>query len=282
MADNYVKYGSRGIEEPSNRAYDTRRDDDTFKTPSITLYDIDFSILWFLKNVIVPKIEENGKMINVPVYMAAGEKWVQIQRNGYIRDKSRKVMTPIITLRRNSMENDPSVPKLDVPAENRGDTIIVFPDRQFNNTNDWIHKTELTKKSKTYYVSVMPEHVLVSYDIHIWTDLTTQMNSIVEQILPKDRLPWGDIMQFTTRVGNFSFETMNNAGEDRLVRCTIPIEVQGILQNEYEGDVSTIQKAHSIKRVDFINEVEQTEIYPDHKPKIIRFGKSRLPSKKFD
>ena len=32
----------------------------------------------------------------------------------------------------------------------------------------------------------------------------------------------------------------------------------------------------------FENEVEQTEIYPDHKPKIIRFGKSRLPERNFD
>jgi len=282
MADNFVKYGSRGIDEGRNRAYDTRRDDDIFKTPSITLYDIDFSILWFLKNKIIPKIEENGKMINVPVYMAAGEKWAQIQRNGYIRDKSRKVMSPIITLKRNSMTADTSVPKLDVPADNRGTQLIIFPDQQLNNTNDWIHKTELSKKSKTYFLSVLPDHVLVSYDIHIWTDLTTQMNTIVEQVLPHDRMPWGDIMQFTTRVSDYSFETINNSGEDRLVRCSIPITVSGLLQNEYEGDVASIRKAHSIKRVDFMNEIEQEEIYPDHMPRIINSARSRIPTKKFD
>ena len=88
-------------------------------------------------------------------------------------------------------------------------------------------------------------------------------------------------MSFTTTIGDYSFETINSTGEDRIVRCQVPLEVAGILQSEYEMKESTIRKAHTVKRVDFRNEVEQEEIYVDHKPKIIRMGGSRRPSKNF-
>jgi hypothetical protein len=281
MAYNYVQYGSRGIELPRNRALDTRRDDDNFTVPSITIYDIDYSILWFLKNKIAPEIIENGNVIPVPIILAAGETWSQIQRHGYLRSKDRKLMTPIITLKRNSIVSDTKVPKLDVPTENNATQLILFPDTQSNNSTDWINKSYNTKESKTYFVSVIPDHVIVSYDLYIWTDLSVQMNSIIEQIIPQDKMPWGDIIQFTTKVGDFNFETINTSGEDRIVRCQIPLEVDGILQAEYELKESSIRKAHTIKRVDFKNEVEQDEIYVDHKPKIIRSVRSRRPSKNF-
>lgn len=281
MSDE-ILHGTRGIELPRNRAYDTHRDDDTFTTPSITLFDIDYAILWHLQKRIQPEVEENGKMIPVPVTMASGEKWNQIQRHGYLRDKGRKIMTPTIVLRRLSMTADLRVPKLDVAGDNNSTQIIMFPDTQMNNTHDWIHKTHNTKKSKTYFLSVIPDHVLVSYEILIWTELQIQMNSIVEQIVPQDRMPWGDVFQFVTKIGDYSFETLNNTGEDRIIRSTIPIEVEGILQAEYELKESTIKKAHSIKRVDFINEVEQYDIYPDQKPKIIKPNYSRRPPKNFE
>jgi len=281
MSDNFVEHGSRGIELGRNRALDTRRDDDNFKVPSITLFDIDYALLWHLKNNIVLEVTENGKTIPIPIQMAAGETWSQIQRHGFLRDKGRKIMTPIVTLKRNSMTPDTRVPKLDIPGDNGATQLIMFPDQQQNNSTDWINKSYNTKESKTYFVSVIPDHVLVSYDLFIWTDLTAQMNAVVEQIVPQDRMPWGDVMQFTTKIGDYNFETINNTGEDRIVRCQIPLEVEGILQPEYEMRESTIRKAHTIKRVDFRNEVEQEEIYVDHKPKIIRMGSSRRPTKNF-
>ena len=65
MADNYIN--NPFIDPSRNRSNDTRRDNDSFKTPSITLYDIDYAILYFLKEKINFQIEENGRMINVPV-----------------------------------------------------------------------------------------------------------------------------------------------------------------------------------------------------------------------
>jgi len=57
-----------------NRAQQIRRDNDTIKTPTCTLYDIDFAIMWYLQNKIDPRVVENGTSIQVPVQYANGDK----------------------------------------------------------------------------------------------------------------------------------------------------------------------------------------------------------------
>jgi len=264
-----------------NRAYDTRRDTDSFKTPSITLYDIDYAILHFLKEKLNLQIEENGRMINVPVIYAGGETWSQIQRHGYLRDKSRKILTPIIVLKRGSLIEDDRFAQLDVRGTNSANTVRIIPNRQTHDPYDQYQKTDNSKRNFEYYLSVIPTMVKVTYDLFIWTELQTQLNVIVQKIVPQNRLVWGDTYEFTTKVGDFTFDTLNDTGNDRIIRATTQLEVDGRLQEEYELYESDVTKAHSIKRFVFENEVEQTEIYPDHKPKIIRIPKSRLPGTNF-
>lgn len=287
MADNYID--NRFTDTNRNRAYDTRRDNDSFKTPSITLYDIDYAILYFLKEKINFQIEENGRIINVPVMYAGGETWTQIQRHGYLRDKTRKILTPIIVLRRANLIEDDRFPQLDIRGTKGNNSIIIRPnrgasvsnvisDREVNDVYDQYQETENSKKNFEYYATVLPTMVKVTYDVFIWTELQTQLNSIVEKLIPQNRLVWGDSYQFTTKVGDVTFETLNDTGNDRIIRASMQLEVDGRLRESYELYESDVIKAHSLKRFVFENEVEQPEIYPDHKPKIIRIAKSRLPN----
>lgn len=277
MADNFVN----GSNDERNRAYDTRRDNDSFKTPAITLYDIDYSILHFLKEQLNLQVEENGKMVPIPVMYASGETWAQIQRHGYMRDKSKKILTPMIILKRASVSADDRFSQLDVRGQ-YAPNYIVFPDRQQHDRYDFNQETENSKRNTEYFVTGVPEFIKCFYDVYVWTELTSQMNTIIESLLPQNRLIWGDEFKFVTSVGEMSLETLNDTGQDRIIRCQFQLEVDGRLLQEYELFEASVQKAHSIKRFVFENEVEQTEIYPDHKPKIIRFGKSRLPQKNFD
>ena len=90
-----------------NRANEVRRDTDIVKTPKITIEDVDFAIISFIRDVIKPQIVENGQVIDVPVMFASGEKYVQIQSRGFMRDQKGKIMTPLISLRRsNIVERD--------------------------------------------------------------------------------------------------------------------------------------------------------------------------------
>lgn len=262
--------------DTDNRAYATRRDNDTFTTPSINLYDIDYAILYHLKNNANFEVEENGKLITVPVMFAAGEMWTQIQRNGYMRDRSRKIMTPVIAIKRDTIVADDRFTFLKVQDPSSGNRLIIHPDRQNHDPYDWINKTDFTKRNQQYFISVIPEFIRVNYTVYIWTQLTVQMNSIVEKMITLDMDMWGDSFKFVTKVGDMTFETVADSGDDRLIRTECTLTVDGQLVPEYVLRESAIRKAYSLKRVDFVNEVEQPEIYTTP-PKIIRSARSRLP-----
>jgi predicted PolB exonuclease-like 3'-5' exonuclease len=62
------------------------------------------TILYYFNNVIKPTVIQNGKRIDVPVIYANSERWNQIQKNGYFRDKKDKIMMPLITFKRTNIE----------------------------------------------------------------------------------------------------------------------------------------------------------------------------------
>jgi hypothetical protein len=83
-------------------------------------------------------------------------------------------------------------------------------------------------------------------------------------------------MQFVTSIQDYSFDITNNVGEDRVLKCTIPIMVDGYLQNQFDLKESTVQKRFTIKRVDFSSEETDEGFYVDYKPKILAPAKSRI------
>ena len=71
-----------------NRAFEQRRDNDTIKSPTIGIYDVDFAIMDWLRSVIRPFVIENNQRIDVPVMYANGESWAQYQAKGFMYDKN--------------------------------------------------------------------------------------------------------------------------------------------------------------------------------------------------
>ena len=97
-----------------NRAEQVRRDDDVVKTPKRTVYDIDYAIKWFIENEIQPQVEHNGEIIPIPVIYANGEKWDSVRRLGYARDEKGKLQSPLIILKRNTLQERDQLKKLDI------------------------------------------------------------------------------------------------------------------------------------------------------------------------
>ena len=117
-------YSSFSKDETVNRANEVRRDTDTIKTPACTIYDVDYAIISYLRDVIKPTVIEDGNTIDVPVIYANGEKWSSIQKHGYMRDQGGKLMAPLISIKRNSIVERDNLKKLDVnqnPAGNAMD-----------------------------------------------------------------------------------------------------------------------------------------------------------------
>jgi glutaredoxin len=238
-----------------NRANQIRRDDDVIRTTQRTIYDIDYAIKWYIDNEIQPQIVTNEQIISVPVIFANGEKWDNARRLGYIRDEKGMLQSPVIMLKRNSVVERDNVRTLDVnrpQAENVRVYRTKYNERNRYSDDLFPIPTNQPQQSEKVYVVDIPKYVTVEYDMLLWCDFTTQMNELVDQILPYGRFAWGnENNKFSTSIGSISFETVNTIGEDRLVRATIPLTVLGTLLSEQEARISTLRKMYSVKKLTF-------------------------------
>lgn len=244
-----------------DRVYQTRRDTDTVKSPKITLYDIDYAMLYELGENMRLKVPERGRMIDVPTIYADSETWTQIRGRGFIRDDKRKIMAPMIAIRRTGVDNDDRLPILDL---NQYVTRRKFyPYKVRANQYDRFGNQITRKPEQEYYYVDMPTYVRVSYDVMIWTHMIEQMNIIVQAMLAQSNHMWGDAYTFRVFVDSMSMNTSNNTGQDRIVTSTVPLTVDGYLREEFEYHEPTMNKAFSVKKVRFDNEREELDFYLD-------------------
>ena len=170
---------------------------------------------------------------------------------GYIRDEKGMLQSPIIVIKRNSLAERDQLRKLDINRAAAGN--VLFYKKKYNKRNRYeddvnpVFNTQPKESDEIYTINV-PEYVDLEYELLIWTDFTTQMNSIVEQIMPFGTFAWGnEFNKYKTYIRTLSFETVNTVGDDRIVRCTVPLTVNGTLLSEQEFKMSTLQKRFSTK-----------------------------------
>ena len=101
-----------------NRGYHYSRSDEDVKNAEVTLMDIDSAIMFYFNDVIKPSVEDNGENIKVPIMYASPERWKSIQRDGFMKDKKRQVITPVIVFKRNTVEKDDTLPVDKLDANN--------------------------------------------------------------------------------------------------------------------------------------------------------------------
>ena len=240
--------------DPINHRVDQiRRDDDTVKTPKITIEDIDFAMISYIRDVIKPVVVENESVIDVPVMYANGETFAQIQTKGFMRDAKGKIMTPLISITRSSIaERDPRTLGVNQNPDGNG---FVYRTK-YNNINKYDRFSLQQNKTpvQEYYIVPVPEFLDVSYEIVLWTTYTTQLNSLIEQIMPLNGFAWGTTYKFPVYISDYSFETTNTGTDDRIVRARIPFIAKGTLLMPFELKTSNVQKQFSLKRITFSNE----------------------------
>lgn len=258
MRDNKPRLDSNNPNSSGNinRAYQKRRDNDIIKVPEINLYDIDYAIMYYLREVISPKVEENGQLVDVPVMYANGETWSQIKESGFLRDNKNKVKTPLLTIRRREAYERPDVKKLEVNEGGTSRYYIRKTPRNLENTFFKERSTDNTQLGQEFYISLIPRHYKVKYDIQIWTEYEEDMNRVVESILPLSGHAWGDTLLFPSFVESFTFDTLNVPDQERIVTSNSEITVDGYLVNSFDIKKSNVEKAVSIKRVVFRGERE--------------------------
>jgi hypothetical protein len=181
-------------------------------------------------------------------------------------DKSGKLMTPVISVKRNSMTERDTLQQLAVNWVPTGDNEYarntLLHENKFSRGNQYDRFSILqnSRPKRELYVSSVPIYVDVTYDIMLWTQLNEQLNSLVEQIMPTNGVAWGTTWKFPAIISDYSFEVVNAPGEERVVQATLPMTVKASILNPFELRRSSIYKQFSIKRIAFGNETESFNV----------------------
>jgi hypothetical protein len=212
-----------------NRALQHRRDD-TIQDISVSLMDMDSAIMYYFENIIKPTVIENGETVKVPIMYSSPERWTAIQKTGFMRDKKRQVILPVIAFRRTGMEKDETMPvdKMD-PEEPK---LHYSFERKYNPRNRYDNFTvqQGLLPQREYYNVAIPDYMILSYDFIIWTHYIEQMNKLVERINWSAGSYWGerDRMRFRTNIDSFTDST-EVTDRDRIVKTEFSVSLRGYL-----------------------------------------------------
>ena len=241
-----------------NRGYLYTRTADDVGELSVKLIDIDSAILYYFDNVIQPSVEDNGENVKVPIMYASPERWKAIQRDGFMKDKKRQTITPVIAYRRTSVERDDTIPQDKLDANNPN--MFYTFEKRFSQENryDNFNVQQGLLPQKEYYNVTFPDYVVLNYDFIVWTSYIEQMNKIVEKVIYSDGAYWGDPekLRFRSRIESFT-DTTEVSDVERLVRTNFSVTLRGYLLPDGNYDHrSTTQKFISPKRITFGTETD--------------------------
>ena len=194
------------------------------------LQNIDEAIFYYFEHVIKPSVLSNGDHIDVPVIYGSGERWKLAQKDGFYRDKGGKVQTPLVMLKRESIEKRRDLGnKLDA---NNPQLYITHQER-FTSKNSYDRLSLINNRipQKEFNAVVMPDYVNLTYSGMIWTDYISQLNKIIEAVNYSSDSYWGDPERFKFMAGIDQFTNINELsdGDGRIVRSNFTLKVQGYI-----------------------------------------------------
>jgi hypothetical protein len=213
-----------------NRGNQLSFKDDNTKPFTLGIKDIDEAIMYYMEEVIQPTVMQNGVVQQVPFIYGSPERWKQIQKDGYYRDKKGKIMLPLITFKRNNIEKVRNVAnKLDA---NSPHLVYNFQKKySIKNAYDNFSILNNTKPLKTNYAVVVPDYVNMTYDFIVATYYVEQLNKIIEAINYASDSYWGnpERYQFRARIDNFATPVQVEQRGERSVKATFSLKLYGYL-----------------------------------------------------
>ena len=224
-----------------NRGTDYSMRGDTVKDISIGLEDIDNAIMYYFTNVIKPNVFHNGNQLEVPVIYGSPERWKSVQADGFYRDNSGRLMVPLIMFKRETIEKDRSIGnKLD--GNKAHNYQVVGSKYNIRNAYDQFDIINNRTPSEQYYITTVPDYLTLTYNCIIFTDFVEQNNKLVEAVEFASDAYWGDPARwkFRAMIDSIATTTMLNEGEDRAVKSSFNIKVNGyIIPDTINKDMAT-------------------------------------------
>ena len=242
------------LKETLNRAKQIKSTKGDLKQ-SITLFDIDYAMMTYLEDTLLPPLDDNGKVLKIPVIYGNSERWVGARRQGVYRDNKGKIQLPLMMIRRTSIAKDETMPMLNRHVSYSGVT-------KYSKDNRYDRFTLLgsnVKPKYEIYNITMPEYVELNYECMVWTNFTEQLNSVIEQLNYASSY-WGDKDHFKFRTSVSDYNVINEVGEgtERINRVEFTLNVKAyLLPEKFDGE-NTIKKSMSTKRVVVATETDVT------------------------
>lgn len=231
---------------------------DDVKNISVGIMDMDSAIMYYFNEVIRPEVKVNDEKVKVPCIYASPERWVQVSKQGYLRDKKRQIIVPLIVYKRTGMERNDTIPidKLDA-----NDPKIFYSFQKKYSQQNRYDKFSVLKNltpNKEYYNVAMPDYMTLTYEFTIWTSYIEQMNQIVEKINYSDGAYWGEPgkMRFRTRIESFSDSSQIDG--ERLIKTTFSVNLYGYILPETYNSKTTTQKYLTPKKLVIREDVDKS------------------------
>jgi hypothetical protein len=222
---------------------------------SVTLYDVDYAIMTYLQDVVLPPLDDNGKSLKIPVVYGNSERWEGARRNGSYRDIHGRIQLPIMMIRRASVAKNESMVML-----NRHVTYQAVTKWSKENRYDrFSAMTGFQPKRKIFNIT-MPDYVEITYECMGWTNFTEQLNTIVESLNWASEEYWGDKnkFKFITQVSEYTINNEVNEGNERINRVEFSLTVRAyLLPEKFDGE-STIKTGFSSKKLVLTTETDLT------------------------
>ncbi len=249
---------SIALREDFNRAKELRRDKDDQKNISVSIMDMDSAIMYYFNEVIQPNVKENKETVKVPVMYASPERWVSIQKQGFMRDKRQQLIVPAIVFKRTSIERNENIPVDKLDANNPNNFMTFQQKYSQSNRYDQFSRVTGVSPNKEYFNVVVPDYVNLNYEFTIWTSYIDQMNKLVEKINYTDGAYWGEPgkMRFRTRIESFT-DASEMDTQERLIKTTFAVQMMGYIIPEEFNNMVTTQRQLTPKKLVFNMDVEK-------------------------
>ena len=208
----------------------SKNDSKTNYNFNLGLESIDESIFYYFENIIKPSVLSNGDLIDVPVIYGSGERWKLAQKDGFYRDKTGKIQTPLVMLKRESIEKRRDLGnKLDANSPQ----LYITHQEKYTRKNSYDRFTLLNNRipKKEFTATVVPDYINLTYNGIIWTDYISQLNKIIEAVNYASDSYWGDPEKFKFMAMIDSFNNINELSNDdgRIVRANFSLKLQGYI-----------------------------------------------------
>ena len=233
---------------------------DDVKNLSVGIMDMDSAIMYYFNEVIKPSVEINDENVKVPCIYASPERWTQVSKQGFLRDKKRQIIVPLIVFKRTGMSRNDDMPIDKLDANN---PIINYSFQKKYSQQNRFDKFSVLKNiepNREYYNVAMPDYMTLTYEFIVWTSYIEQMNRIVEKINFSDGAYWGEPgkMKFRTKIDSFS-DSSQIEGE-RLIKTTFSMTLNGYILPETFNNYTTTQKYLTPKKLIIRESTDKTII----------------------